>query len=80
MGIAEDKVIDKPATGENSKTNKNQKPCVDKKNCSKNNIPLRQPEQHLLGLTTRKQGIVSIILEEMGSSDYLPEDVWRKII
>lgn len=40
MGIAEDKVIDNPATGENSKTNKNQKPCVDKKNCSKNNIPL----------------------------------------
>lgn len=41
MSIAEDKVIDKPATGENLRTNKNQKPCVDKENCSKNNIPLR---------------------------------------
>lgn len=58
------------------------KPCVDKQNCSKNNIPLREPEKKTSFRSNHKktEDKISIILEEMGSSDYLPEDVWRKII
>lgn len=79
IGIAEDKVIDKPATGKNSRTNKNQKPCVEK--LFKEQYPTWTARKASFRSNHKKrEDKVSIILEKMGSSDYLPEDVWRKII